>query len=133
MQHADEFRRCLTDLDVVGVRKIWAHICPHLPQPVTRDDALYSMHLARTKMDKLHPMQKHYSELWLKERMVGRIACSVGLSVLAPRRRKTQAEDIRGAMTEAVTDSIKAGIDIDTEAPEVKHRIITARDKYWKR
>ena len=39
MNHAAEFRRCLEDLDVKGIQKLWKHVQPNLPQPKNDRDA----------------------------------------------------------------------------------------------
>lgn len=66
--HAEEFRRCLVDCDIEGVRKIWKHVAPRMPQPETDADALISIHMARTATERLPFRFRAYSHAWLTER-----------------------------------------------------------------
>lgn len=122
------FRQYLLDLDMSGIRKLWQMMAPHLPQPLTDEETLMTMHSARAQMKSLPIEARAYSEQWLKERRVGQIISSVGISVIAPPRRAEQAANIRAAMSEAVMDSIKAGLDLDVDAGEVRRRMLRARD-----
>lgn len=70
MQHGAEFRRCLVDLDVDGVMKLWGHVAPHLAG-MTRSGALYSLHLARTQAKSIPLLMQLYSQRWLNERSLG--------------------------------------------------------------
>lgn len=83
------------------------------------------MHTARAGMRFIGPGAKAYSEAWLAERR--RIAAAVGIAVVSSSPRRGFA--VAQAMHEAVMESIKAGIDIDTEAAEVRRRMMIARDK----
>lgn len=71
LKHAAEFRRCLVDLDVAGVMALWRHVAPHLGQPSSEREALYTMHLARTKAENVSPRLRAYSQRWLNERGFG--------------------------------------------------------------
>jgi hypothetical protein len=127
LKHGAEFRRCLIELDVKGIRRLWQHVSPHLPQPKSDDEALHTLHLARTKVPNLPSHLREYSAAWLKERE-GKVAWGVGVSVIAPARRAQRALEVREAMNEAVRDSIKAGVCLETEADEVRNRMAKARD-----
>lgn len=128
--HAAEFRRCLVELDIVGMRRLWNHVSPHLPQPKTDADVVMTMHAARVQMATLPEDKRAYSEAWLSERgLLDRVVTTVGISVVAPSRRRKQALAIRHAMSESVLDSYKAGIDLDKDAVEVKRRMMIARDR----
>lgn len=70
-RHHAEFLRCLLELDVSGILAISAHVFPPQCQPGSRAEALYSLHLARTKSDKVPERKKRYSQRWLNERGVG--------------------------------------------------------------
>ena len=70
IRHAKEFRRCLVEIDVDAILRLQAHVSPHLPT-LTRQEALYSIHLARTKMNTLPRHLKTYSQRWLNERRAG--------------------------------------------------------------
>lgn len=129
LDHAAEFRRCLETLDVAGVRRLWQYVSPHLPQPTTRDETLYTMHLARAGMKTLPEALIAYSERWLAERKTGQIVTAVGISVIAPKRRQVQAGYMREAMSDAVMTALREGVDLDTEAHEVKRRMMIAKEK----
>lgn len=70
-KHGAEFRRCLLELDVVGVMRLWAHVAPHLGQPATPMEALYALHMARTGAKSIPLAQRLYSQRWLNERGLG--------------------------------------------------------------
>ena len=127
--HAAEFRRCLVDLDIAGIRRLWAHVSPHLPQPANDEEALYTLHLARTKTPTLPLSLRTYSKKWLQERQVGRIAYGVGIAIAAPLHRRKQALSVRAAMSDAVTRAVNAGVSLETESDEIKKRMLIARDK----
>ncbi len=125
----DEFLRCLRELDVAGARKLWAAVHPQWYQPKTDDEMLIVLHLARLQSKAVHPRHKVYSRQWLREREDGSIAVAVGIAIGAPVHRIQRALAVRTAMEDAVECSIKAGIDIDSEANEVRYRMIIARDR----
>lgn len=130
MMHAAEFRRCLLDLDYVAVRQLWQHVCPHLPQPRDDDEALYMLHVARTKAESIPQSKRLYSKQWIAERDRRRIAASVGVSVKASSSwRKVQAQDLQAHLSDVVLDAHKEGVDLDHEAPEVRRRLNQARDR----
>jgi hypothetical protein len=68
MSHAGAFRRCLIDLDVIGICDLWFHVCPHLPQPKNNDEALATIHYARTHAGSIPLKLRCYSHAWLCER-----------------------------------------------------------------
>jgi hypothetical protein len=68
MNHADAFRRCLIELDVVGICDLWFHVSPHLPQPRNNDEALVTIHYARTQAGSIPARLRCYSHAWLTER-----------------------------------------------------------------
>lgn len=70
-RHADEFLRCLLELDVDGIMKISAHVFPPGCQPSNQAEALASLHLARTKSARVPAKLKRYSQRWLNERGLG--------------------------------------------------------------
>lgn len=71
LAHASAFRRCLIDLDVAGVARIWAEVAPHLPQPETPAGALVALHMARTGAASVPLKLRRYSDRWLRERGIG--------------------------------------------------------------
>lgn len=125
MPHAAEFRRCLEALDVAGIRALWAHVSPHLPQPQSDADALMALHNARTQTGSLALKLRVYSHRWLlerglpsalpdalkpsAERLYPRVVESVGISVnfRSPALRPI-TELVRGAMEDAVNDAYAA-------------------------
>ncbi len=132
MKHSAEFFRCLVDLDVAGARKLWAHVMPGLAQFGSDREMLTVLHLARVESKRVPKHLKAYSRRWLKEHETGRVAMAVGISIKASPRRMHQAVAIREAMEGAVLASVKAGVDLDEDAAEVRRRIMIARDKEWR-
>jgi hypothetical protein len=131
LRHAAEVRRCLVELDVVGMRRLHAHVWPHYPAPKTDDEALHSMHLARVQMKDIPERCRQYSQAWLFERQ-GMQAKAVGVackSLSSDKFRLERASNRQQAMVDAVDESIKAGIDIDSEAHEVRRRMMIAKRK----
>jgi hypothetical protein len=63
-EHADEFRRCLVELDVGGMRAIWRHVAPHLSAG-NDSEVLAAMHLARTSAATVPSNLRCYSHAWL--------------------------------------------------------------------
>lgn len=132
LQHAAEFRRCLVQLDVAGIRKLWAHVSPQLPQPKDDDEALHTLHLARTKCENLPEKLKAYSRAWLDE-LAGRprIVNAVGVAIMAPPHRMRRALDIRTDMLNAVSVAHREGVDLAKDAAEVTRRMNIARDRHY--
>lgn len=130
--HAAEFRRCLVELDVAGIRKLHAHVCPHLPPPKNDDEALYTLHLARVECTNLPAKLRAYSRAWLDERVRRPpIANAVGVAIKAPVYRMRRALDMRTDMLHAVDVAYRDGVDLAKEAPEVTRRMNLARQKYY--
>lgn len=71
VRHAAEFLRCLETMDVEGIRRLWAHVSPHLPVPKTQGEWLYTMHMARSASDRVRLSRRQYSHRWLQERGFG--------------------------------------------------------------
>lgn len=69
--YADDFRACLIDLDVSRVRKLWAHVSPHLTQPADDYETLFTLHMARTEAQSVPLSLRQYSHRWLAERGFG--------------------------------------------------------------
>lgn len=96
--HAAEFRRCLTDLDTVGIRRLWKHVRPGLPQPKDDGEALITLHMARTAA--LLPIKlRCYSHAWLIER---------GLPSQLPDQLKRHAERLYPRKVDAVGVSVNS-------------------------
>ena len=70
IKHGAEFRRCLLYMDASAAIRLWKHTHPHLPE-MDYNEALYVLHLARTKADSIPEPLKLYSQRWLNERGFG--------------------------------------------------------------
>ena len=94
------------------MRKLWAHIAPHLPQP--RDDAetLATLHLARTESEAVKESYRLYSHHWLRER---------GYPSRLPDHLKAKAERMYPVMVRAV------GISVNTTSPLLKPAMLEVR------
>lgn len=120
--HSAEFRRCLEQIDVAGIRKLWAAVSPHLPQPKTDDETLVTIHRARTQAESIALKLRAYSHRWLldnghpsalpdalkpsAERIYPRVVESVGISVnFRSPVLKPISKLVRGAMEDAVMDA----------------------------
>lgn len=141
MEHSDEMRRCLELLDVDGVRRLWAHISPHLPQPQSDAQALVMLHRARTEARSVRFKLRAYSHRWLvdngwpsglpdelkpkAERIYPRFVGGVGISVNTKSDwLKPAALEIRKSMENAVEDAYAEG---RTEPAFVSARMAEAR------
>jgi hypothetical protein len=138
MSIATAVRRCLVDLDVPGIRALWAKISPHLPQPKSDADTLAALHAARTASESVPLRMRAYSHRWLTERQLPsqlpdrlkpsaeqicpRVAMSVGIAVGSP--IPVVRDGIRGAMEYAVHDCYANG---DTDPAIVKPQMMEAR------
>jgi hypothetical protein len=145
-EYSDHFRRALEECDVVTVRKLWAHIAPGMPQPVTDFEALVTIHHARTQTISIRLKQRAYSHRWLldhdlpsglpdelkprAERLYPRVVHAVGVSVNSLSGRMAPlAVELRQAMSDAVAD---AYADHQTEPGFVKARMFDAYAKVLK-
>ncbi len=93
MQHGAAVRRCLRDGNVAELRKLWAEIAPHLPQPRNDTEALASLHYARTISDFVGAIERRYSHRWLIDN-----GCPSGL----PDHLKPKAERVYPSIVEGV-------------------------------
>lgn len=143
MNHSAELRRCLEDCDIVGIKRLWAHIAPHLPQPASDSDALTIIHHARTQAQSIRLSLRFYSHSWLCERgMPSGLpnelrpraeqifpikADAVGIAVRPMRESlRPAALAIRSAMEQAVLTTLGDGV-IDPVV--IKDRMMEARDR----
>lgn len=139
--HSFEFRRCLEELDVVGVRKIWAYVSPHLEQPKTDAEALLTLHVARTASNSVRFRLRAYSHRWLTdngypsqlpddlkpraERIYPKIVEGVLISVnFSASGMKPAADFVRGAMEQSVLESYDEKI---SDTAVIKSRMLDAR------
>jgi hypothetical protein len=126
MSTSDDFRRCLEELDVAGVRQLWHFVQPNLPQPATDLEALVTLHVARTQAASIRFRLRAYSHRWLTdggypsmlpdelrpraERMYPKIADAVGISVnMRSPDMKPLAVLIRQSMEDAVNECYADG------------------------
>lgn len=142
MALADQFRQCLEDGDLDGLRGIWAEAAPHLPQGMSDAQAEIVMHRARTEAASITLRARAYSHRWLcernlpsglpddlkpkAERMYPRLVDAVGISVKArsPDFRPA-ALMIQTAMSDAVEEAYADGRGADI--PFVRKRMREAR------
>ena len=119
--HHGEFARCLAECDVVGIRRLWQHVSPHLPQPHSDREALLAIHHARTQAQSFSLRLRAFSHAWLldhgypsalpdelkpkAERMYPRVVEGVGISCTgASEIGRATAPIVQSAMAEAVMD-----------------------------
>lgn len=144
MQHSAEMRRCLEQVDVAGVRALWKHVSPNMPQPTTDAEALVALHHARTQSEFLQLKMRAYSHRWLQdrgypsglpdhmkapaERIYPTVALSVGISVNAKSELfKPVTSLVREAMEHAVLETYADGH--QNEPAIVSARMQEAREK----
>jgi hypothetical protein len=126
--HGREFRRCLLELDVDGLRRLWERVAPHLPQSKSRAEALHAMHLARVNMKTIPEQARAYSQAWLDEHAPSRVVPAVGLIVGATSpARRVSALDLRKEWEHTVMQAVREGVDLDKDAAEIKRRCAEAR------
>jgi hypothetical protein len=140
MHHAAEFRRCLLEMDVEGIMRLWSHVSPHLPQP-TPAEAVIQLHIARCETRRFPKKAKDYSFAWLAEQGYQKIDGqwvsglpkpkpvieAVGISsrsasgYVLPINKK-----IMQYMEDALLNEMAKGVN---EAPVQKEAMLKARDK----
>lgn len=140
--HSAEFRRCLEDLDITAMRKLWQHSSPHLAQPKNDADALVTLHHARTQTHSIAIKLRAWSHRWLIERgypsglpdhlkasaeqIYPRVVQSVGISVnFRSAILKPISDEVRGSMERVVED---AYAEKRTEPEFLRARMQEARD-----
>jgi hypothetical protein len=135
MHHQREILRCLTVLDITGMRKVWREMSPHLDQPGSDWEALHIMHEARVRMATISPQQKRYSEHWLREhKSKTHIAAAVGIIVKSMSSAgRERARDVQGEMSEAVLLAVRDGVDIEHEIAEMHDRMMRAKQRVIRR
>ena len=103
--HSSALRRCLEECDISGIRALWFTLFPGLPQPETDDEALVSIHLARTAARSVPLRLRAYSHRWLLDH---------GLPSQLPDRLRPRAERLYPRIVEAV------GVSINFRSPILK-------------
>jgi len=122
------FRECLATLDVAMARRLWRKISPHLPQPENDAEALYTLHVARTKTCSMSNRQRAWSVAWLEEHgpvpepVIARAAGSASMSSDPGMKRAVQS-----AMTRAVQTALDGGMDLETHSLEIRRQMLDAR------
>ncbi len=132
MAAREEFHRAILELDVATVIRLWKNISPEMPQPESVYDAMVSVHLARVAMGNIPRKARQFSKRWLQDHAERTpvVAAAVGVAVKPLSRYSiNRANDVQETLTESVYDSIKVGLDIDEEAPEVRTRMTRAKEK----
>jgi hypothetical protein len=140
MNYADAFRRCLIDLDVVGICDLWFCVSPHLPQPKNNDEALAAMHYARTQAGSIPVRLRCYSHAWLCERglpsglpdwlkpkasrLYPHEVRAIGIAVKAMSGDHERARAIEKAMSNAVAECYAEG---ERDPETIKVRMAEAR------
>jgi hypothetical protein len=130
--HSAAFRRCLIELDVIGLCGLWFQVAPGAPQPKNNDEALITLHYARTQAESIPDKLRCYSHAWLSERgmpsgLPGRLKPkaarlyphkveAVGVAVKA---RTAASEPIARAMEKAMSDAVAACYANGERDPEV--------------
>lgn len=147
MSHADAFRRCLVELDVDGIQRLWAEAMPHLPRPSNDGEAFAALHYARSVASSVPNRLRFYSHRWLldnglpsglpdelkpkAERLYPRVSEGVGISVNARSELfKPVTGQVQKSMELAVEEAYAAG---RTDTPFVRTRMFEARQKTIKR
>ena len=142
MDYSAQFRSCLETLDVVGIRRLWAHVSPHLPAPASDAEALVTLHAARTMAESIPFKMRAYSHRWLTdngyssqlpdhlkpaaEREYPKIASAVGVSVNSSMEEmRPVAKFIESEISAAIAESYEDGV-VDPEL--VRSRMKEARD-----
>jgi len=103
--HSAEFRRCLDTLDVEGIKRLWEHVSPHLPQPKSDHEALATLHMARTSAESIAHGKRFYSHRWLLDN---------NFPSSLPDRLKPSAEKMYPTPTQGV------GISVNSRSPLIK-------------
>jgi predicted metal-dependent phosphoesterase TrpH len=136
---ANDMRRC----DIEGIRRLWATVARHLPQPASDAEALVMLHRARTETRSIAFRLRAYSHRWLTERglpsalpdelrpraerMFPVIVDAVGVAVKSRSGEfKPVAEAVQRAMSDTVAEMYADGV---KDPVLVKARMMEARSK----
>lgn len=134
---SDDVRRCLTECDVAGIRRLWGAAYPEMPQPESDLEALVSIHYARTVTASVAINLRVFSHHWLldhglpsglpddlrprAERVYPATVEAVGIGALRP---QPYTPILHGAMRDAVAE---AYADRRTDPAHVRSRMREAR------
>ena len=136
LKHAAEFRRCLVEVDVKGIMKLWRHVAPHLANQ-TPEEALTALHMARCEAKSIHNKLKLYSVAWLAERGYQKVdgnwihgpkmpAVASAVGIASRSQDPAFAKKITTAMQDALLNGLAKGI---IEPPRQKELMLKARDR----
>lgn len=143
--HSDLFRRCLESCDIEGVRKLWAHVAPHLPQPNGDYQVQVMIHSARTQAASMPLRLRAYSHQWLlanglpsqlpndlkpkAEQMDFKFSFGVGIGMkmaTTDPQKRAVGQLIQRAMGEAVEEAFA---DRRTETVFLRQRMVEAKER----
>ena len=137
MDPSSEYRRCLLEMDVVGIMRLWSVTNPNHPQP-SPDEALIQLHIARVEAKSMPRKAKLYSLDLLFERgfrlIKGKwvygepVPEDTGISVgIATNSRIPQVRDrLLKAMKDAYLNEVAKGI---TDPDIQRTKMLAAREK----
>ena len=133
---AAELRRILIECDIPGLLRLWANLFPAYPQPMSKEAALRTLHLARTKAESVPMNLRRWSHIWLTERNLPSLlpdkdhppkkVSAVGIGVRSTYPEVAKA--IHGAMENAVEDAYAEG-QTDPEFVGARMREARARER----
>jgi hypothetical protein len=106
--YSAEFQRCLIELDIDGIIRVWQASHPMLAVEGSRHDVLVSLHMARTVAISIPLKLRAYSHRWLLD---------YGYPSQLPDRLKPHAERMYPQNTKAV------GISVNSKYPVVQTAI----------
>lgn len=140
--HSAEFKRCMDTLDVAQARRLWRHVCPHLPQPSTDKAMLAQLHMARTMSPLMTRAQRFYSHRYLLdhgmpsglpdemkplyERLYPRVETGVGLALHGSGWFKPAIPLVGKAMTDSIQDTLADGV---KDPVIIRERMLDAGEK----
>lgn len=113
MNISAEIRRCLVDLDIDGIVRVWSRLHPNQPIPPTRAEVLITLHISRTSAISVPFRLRAYSYRYLTDN---------GYPSLLPDRLKPRAERLYPRSEHSV------GISVNSKYPAVKFGIQTAME-----
>lgn len=141
--HARLFREYLDACDVIGVRHLWQHIAPHLPQPKNDFETMVMIHRARTETIAVPLAKRAYSHHWLvqnglpsglpdhlkpkAERYGYKFAYGVGIGMKVAGNDPTKralAKAVQTAMGRAVSEAFADG---RTDGEHLRRRMLEAK------
>ena len=110
-----DFWRCLVDLDVAGMQKLWGAVAPNQKQHDDKE-TLIGLHHARTLADSIPFNLRAYSHSWLVER---------GLPSGLPDELKPRAERIYPRIVEGVGVSVRQMGNVETPLTRAVERAMS--------